>query len=954
MTVGAMGSFDAPRAPKGPRKGAATTTRRERLLPTSWRAITVGLLCLAVLANTASAQEPEITTFKKNSHQTTTSSVRSDDDGRWAVGETVEVALTFSEAVEVVTGGGVPSVGIGLGGTAARSAAYRSGSGTTELVFGYPLVEGDGSHSVMAVTPNSLALNGGTIRGSESQADAQLAHTGAVVQGTVERNEVPEARFEDVPKRHDGETAFEVGLRFSGTPTELLAKRDAASVLEVTGGSVTGAREVIGGTSPGWEVTVAPDGPGDVSIRLPARACDEAHAVCINGQPLSEVTEATVPGTPMTASFPQAPRTHDGTSAFELHMDFSYEPVGFSYRTVRDALFDIEGGRIEGVGRRERGSNLLWRVRVVPEHTGDVTLAVRETTDCGAQHAACGAGGRKLAGTARLTVRGPDSPPLPAVAIAAPATTPVTPALGAQAFAQQRDALDNWRLMEHAIKYDDAGAIARLIAEGADPNYNRTFHGVTPLHMAARRSQPDVIAALIEGGAAVDAPDDSGNTPLHYAVSSSHRKHNPILSGTPSTPQPAESIRILLGAGADANGPNNAGTTPLLAIGGRAPADVYATLLEAGVDPNAAGKNGHKPLSWALRHNHLAAVRLLLGAGADANAPDTNGRTPLRFANQLGREGDDMVTALLAAGADPNAPDPQGRTALHSVGWGPSATAMIEAGADPHIRAHDSGTPLHHAARTRRQSYGVIGALAQAGADLEARDNAGNTPLHVATHSANPPAILALIEGGSDVGAKNGDGQTPMHRVRDMRTALMLLDAGADPDAKDNEGRAPTDVARPGTPLHATLAGASSVRSALDGETALDTKDGDSNTPLHWAARLGDVDAIKALLDAGAELDARNGWGQTPLLMAAGAGAADAVITLVDAGADPNVFGRGNFEYSPLHAVAHTGNVDAVKALLDAGADPRAKDRRGKTALDWAKGRSRTEAAELLATVTND
>ena len=116
-------------------------------------------------------------------------------DAQWSVGETVGVTVAFSEAVDVGTNGGTPSVGVELGGssTAARSAAYASGSGTAELVFGYTLVQGDGSHSLMAVTPNSLALNGGTIRSAESQTNAQLAHNGTVVQlGGSTRSTAPD------------------------------------------------------------------------------------------------------------------------------------------------------------------------------------------------------------------------------------------------------------------------------------------------------------------------------------------------------------------------------------------------------------------------------------------------------------------------------------------------------------------------------------------------------------------------------------------------------------------------------------------------------------------------------------------------------------------------------------------------------------------------------------------
>ena len=331
-------------------------------------------------------------------------------DAQWSLGETVGVTVTFSEAVDVGTNGGTPSVGVELGGssTAARSAAYASGSGTAELVFGYTLVQGDGSHSLMAVTPNSLALHGGTIRSAESQTNAQLAHNGTVVQlgGSTE----PEVSFQDVPKSHDGATAFTVGVQFSGQPDGLSATRDATSVLEVTGGSVTGAQVTSESADPAWEVTVVPDGLGEVTIEVPVRACTEANAVCIGGRSLSRAVEMTVPGTPMTmtARFTQTPSAHDGSNGFELHMEFSHEPENFSYRTVQGALFDIEGGRIERVWRRERGKDRQWGMVVAPDGGGAVTLVARATTDCAAPHAVCDAGGRKFAGGLTVTIPGPE------------------------------------------------------------------------------------------------------------------------------------------------------------------------------------------------------------------------------------------------------------------------------------------------------------------------------------------------------------------------------------------------------------------------------------------------------------------------------------------------------------------------------------------------------------------
>ena len=298
-------------------------------------------------------------------------------DGQWTEGETVEVTVTFSEPVAVDTEGGTPSIGLSLGGTASRRAGYLRGSGTAALVFGYTLVEGDGSHGSMLVPANSLALVGGTIRSEATEAAAVLDHNGAGAVGFVgrsTRNAGPEAVFENLPPRHDGTSRFTVRLRFSGAPSGLSAQRDAASVLEVTGGTVTGARSASKAANAPWEVTVEPDGPGEVIVRVPVRSCDEAHAVCIGGQALGQAAQATVPGTPMTAAFTGAPDAHDGTAAFLLHLEFSHAPKKFSYRTVRDGLFDVTGGRIAKARRLERGRNLRWEVTVEPDGGGAVTL----------------------------------------------------------------------------------------------------------------------------------------------------------------------------------------------------------------------------------------------------------------------------------------------------------------------------------------------------------------------------------------------------------------------------------------------------------------------------------------------------------------------------------------------------------------------------------------------------
>ena len=96
-------------------------------------------------------------------------------DCTWGPGEKVEVTVEFDKAVTVTTTGGVPSIGLRLGWDTPRVARYVSGSGTTELLFEYTLIEPDWENNTMLVPSNSLALNGGTVR-SSAGIDAWLKH----------------------------------------------------------------------------------------------------------------------------------------------------------------------------------------------------------------------------------------------------------------------------------------------------------------------------------------------------------------------------------------------------------------------------------------------------------------------------------------------------------------------------------------------------------------------------------------------------------------------------------------------------------------------------------------------------------------------------------------------------------------------------------------------------------
>ena len=94
-----------------------------------------------------------------------------------ALGPTIEVTVTYNEAVVVNDTDGTPFLTL-MVGTTARQAEYDSGSGSTELVFQYSVQAGETGRSALSVRANSLALNGGTIQDRAGN-DAALEHTAA-------------------------------------------------------------------------------------------------------------------------------------------------------------------------------------------------------------------------------------------------------------------------------------------------------------------------------------------------------------------------------------------------------------------------------------------------------------------------------------------------------------------------------------------------------------------------------------------------------------------------------------------------------------------------------------------------------------------------------------------------------------------------------------------------------
>jgi hypothetical protein len=117
-------------------------------------------------------------------------------------------------------------------------------------------------------------------------------------------------------------------------------------------------------------------------------------------------------------------------------------------------------------------------------------------------------------------------------------------------------------------------------------------------------------------------------------------------------------------------------------------------------------------------------------------------------------------------------------------------------------------------------------------------------------------------------------------------------------------------------------------------------------------ALLCDAERIKKLLEEGADPNIRDGDGNTPLHFAASKGCAEVARLLLRHGADPNAQDKNG--ETPLHVAAYWGRVDVVRLLLEHGADPTVKNKDGDTPLDIARARGHREVVSLIEEFHNE
>ena len=292
------------------------------------------------------------------------------------------------------------------------------------------------------------------------------------------------------------------------------------------------------------------------------------------------------------------------------------------------------------------------------------------------------------------------------------------------------------------VESGDIRDIEAAIQKGQNIEQENSY-GETPLFVAVRRGDPEIVRLLLDASADLRHRTDKNMTVLHYALIS-------LAKGRPLENMLEIVNLLLLSDMSLVNVQDQNGNTPLhyfalfysdREIRRQIQGDLkdiprlFGALLHAGADLSIRDKSGNTVLHDSVLGGDEEAALLLLQAGADASVVNNEGVTPIWGASAMGLPR--VVSALLERGANPNVRI-DGMTPLH-IATGVGLLRRKSSG-----KWESFGEMLKRIGKEETDFLEVTRLLVEAGAEVNALSDLGEsetgergTPLDVAEEGGN-------------------------------------------------------------------------------------------------------------------------------------------------------------------------------------------------------------------------